>query len=258
MGSSHGFGSIPGDGRPVQARVHSGSGWHCLNHATEDNSPDHTPKGTRSPVVTGSHGVEAHDFRVSFTPLTGVLFTVPSRYCALSVTACRLPWTVVCPASARVLRARTYSGATHPAEALAYATLTLCGAGFHTASAQRGRLGDRRAGRSGVVLQPRVRNGCSLWTRTRFRLHPVRSPLLRVWFTLPPATEMFQLAGFPLRISGALPAGSGLPHSETSGSQPARGSPEHIGAVPRPSSARSAMASIVCSSCLPSVTANRP
>ena len=50
MGSSHGFGSIPGDGRPVQARVHSGSGWHCLNHATEDNSPDHTPKGTRSPV----------------------------------------------------------------------------------------------------------------------------------------------------------------------------------------------------------------
>ena len=44
-----------------------------------------------------------------------------------------------------------------------------------------------------------------------------------------------------------------LPHSEISGSQPVRGSPEHIGAVPRPSSARSARASIVCSSCLPSV-----
>jgi hypothetical protein len=70
---------------------------------------------------------------------------------------------VVCPASARVLRARTYSGATLPAEALAYATVTLCGAGFHTASAQRGRSGDRRAGRSRVVLQPRVRNGCSLF-----------------------------------------------------------------------------------------------
>lgn len=49
MGSSHGFGSIPSDVRPLQARLHSGSGWHCLNRATEDNSPDHTPKGTRSP-----------------------------------------------------------------------------------------------------------------------------------------------------------------------------------------------------------------
>ncbi len=56
--------------------------------------------------------------------------------------------------------------------------------------------------------------------------------------------------------TGAPPNGGGLPHSETSGSQPARGSPEHIGAVPRPSSARSALASIVCSSCLPSVVTN--
>ena len=36
-----------------------------------------------------SHGMEAHDFRVYFTPLAGVLFTVPSRYCSLSVAACR-------------------------------------------------------------------------------------------------------------------------------------------------------------------------
>ena len=49
-------------------------------------------------VVWGSNGMEAHDFRVYFTPLAGVLFTVPSRYCTLSVAACSLPWTVVSPA----------------------------------------------------------------------------------------------------------------------------------------------------------------
>ena len=75
--------------------------------------------------------------------------------------------------------------------------------------------------------------------RLWFRHHPVRSPLLRVWFSLPPATEMFQLAGCPPG-QARYPRGGELPHSEISGSQPVSGSPEHIGAVPRPSSARSA------------------
>ncbi len=48
-------------------------------------------------------------FRVCFTPLTGVLFTVPSRYCSLSVTSCSLPWTVVGPASHRIARVPWYS-----------------------------------------------------------------------------------------------------------------------------------------------------
>ena len=34
----------------------------------------------------GSHCMDAVGFRLCFTPLAGVLFTVPSRYCALSVT----------------------------------------------------------------------------------------------------------------------------------------------------------------------------
>ena len=79
--------------------------------------------------------MEAHDFRVYFTPLTGVLFTVPSRYYALSVAACSLPWTVVSPASAQVLRARTYSGTHRLEEQNAYRTITCCGAAFQTASA---------------------------------------------------------------------------------------------------------------------------
>jgi hypothetical protein len=39
--------------------------------------------------TTGSHCMDAIGFRVCFTPLAGVLFTVPSRYCALSVTTSR-------------------------------------------------------------------------------------------------------------------------------------------------------------------------
>ena len=38
----------------------------------------------------GSRCVDAVGFRLSFTPLAGVLFTVPSRYCALSVTISRI------------------------------------------------------------------------------------------------------------------------------------------------------------------------
>jgi hypothetical protein len=49
MGSSRGFASTTRDVRPIQARFHCGSGCVCLNRATDRNSPDHTPKGTRSP-----------------------------------------------------------------------------------------------------------------------------------------------------------------------------------------------------------------
>src|SRR5918998_6926884 len=66
----------------------------CLNRATDGNSSGHTPKGTRSPchpkAAYGSHCMDAVGFRLSFTPLAGVLFTVPSRYCALSVTISRI------------------------------------------------------------------------------------------------------------------------------------------------------------------------
>ena len=80
------------------------------------------------------NGVETHDFRVSFTPLAGVLFTVPSRYCALSVAACSLPWTVVSPASDQVLRAWPYSGAAAASVGGGYRTITCYGAAFQTAS----------------------------------------------------------------------------------------------------------------------------
>jgi hypothetical protein len=40
-----------------------------------------------SKLTYGSHCMDAIGFRFCFTPLAGVLFTVPSRYCALSVTS---------------------------------------------------------------------------------------------------------------------------------------------------------------------------
>jgi hypothetical protein len=72
--------------RPIQTRCRCGSAYCSLSLATPGNSSVHTPKGTRSGCP--SHGLSATDFRVSFTPLAGVLFTVPSRYYALSVDPC--------------------------------------------------------------------------------------------------------------------------------------------------------------------------
>ena len=90
-------------------------------------------------------------------------------------------------------------------------------------------------------------------THVRFRLLPVRSPLLREYFLFLGVHEMFQFPRCPPRqCRGDRVATIGLPHSEIVGSTPARGSPTLIAAMPRPSSARSAEASTLCSYCLPS------
>ena len=147
--------------------------------------------------------MEAHDFRVYFTPLAGVLFTVPSRYCTLSVAACSLPWTVVSPASDQVLRAWPYSGTQPSSVCDAYGTITRYGAVFQTASAI---VGGHCRGRQTSVLRPTtpVWQRLAPWHRPGLGVDPVRSPLLRVWFSLPPATEMFQLAGCPPCKHGTL------------------------------------------------------
>jgi hypothetical protein len=135
-------------------------------------------------------------FQGLFTPLAGVLFTIPSRYCTLSVAACSLPWTVVSPASAQVLRARTYSGVQRGSVGAAYGTLTRSGAVFQTASASPGGPTEVHQ-HLGLHPTTPIRQRLVPWHRTGLGVDPVRSPLLRVWFSLPPATEMFQLAGYP-------------------------------------------------------------
>jgi hypothetical protein len=153
--------------------------------------------------------------------------------------------------SGRVPRARPYSGTGPGPFRLAYGTLTRSGAVFQTALTSVGAPSD---GRQTVVLRPPT----PVWQRlaswhhtslgiTRFVRHyyGCGSLFLRLLRCFSSPGALYQKVVPPERGE--------LPHSETSGSQPVRGSPKHIGAVPRPSSARSARASIVCSSCLPSV-----
>src|SRR5438445_1618899 len=70
--------------RPVQTRFRSGSGFSRLNLATYIKSPIHDAKGTESRLapcgaIALSLLVDTR-FQVLLTPLTGVLFTFPSRY----------------------------------------------------------------------------------------------------------------------------------------------------------------------------------
>ena len=59
--------------RRIRTRFRSGF-TSRLNLAAQNNSLTHYAKGTRS------HCLQADGFRYCFTPLTGVLFTFPSRY----------------------------------------------------------------------------------------------------------------------------------------------------------------------------------
>ena len=58
-----------------------------LNLAAYRNSQAHSTKGTPSHSYECSDLLWAYGFRFYFTPLTGVLFAVPSRYYSLSVAA---------------------------------------------------------------------------------------------------------------------------------------------------------------------------
>ena len=83
MGRSPSFGSIRTNSSPFRTRFRSGSACPWLSLARTAHSSAHSTKGTPSPQTLarrGSDRPEAQGFRIYFTPLTGVLFTVPSRY----------------------------------------------------------------------------------------------------------------------------------------------------------------------------------
>ena len=82
MGRSPGFGSNTTDFiRPIQTRSRCGSGPEVLNLASYIHSPDHSTKGTRSPI-DGLSVLVSTRFQVLFHSPPGVLFTFPSRYCS--------------------------------------------------------------------------------------------------------------------------------------------------------------------------------
>jgi len=129
----------------------------------------------------GSDRLEAHGFRFSFTPLAGVLFTVPSRYwfpigrsryLALGGGPPRFPPDSACPA--------VLTQTLHVAPpAVAYGALTRSGRPFQQRSADGWipqREGSTAPSKCSVLPPPRHRrSACSpRW----FGLLPVRSPLL--------------------------------------------------------------------------------
>jgi hypothetical protein len=142
----------------------------CLNLATPNHSLAHSTKGTPSPHTRrgGSDRPEAHGFRVCFTPLDGVLFTVPSRYwfaigcdryLALGRGRPCFPPDSACPA---VLTIRN-----HPhIQAAGYGTLTPSGRPFQQRSPLPGCSRETSAGVSITLVQPPSRIGGSLCRMT--------------------------------------------------------------------------------------------
>ncbi len=193
--------------------------------------------------------MDAVGFRLSFTPLTGVLFTVPSRYCALSVTTSILPWTVVRPASHGISRVPWYSRSpprcvpphvrdSHPLRSgipagsmLPHATAVrnaLPTAGLTTPSAQR----------------------VHAWHADGLGCHPVRSPLLRVEYYFLRLLRCFSSPGSLPPTVGHTPRVCGVAPFGDDGLNAWLPLPHPIAACRRPSSASRAKASSDRASCL--------
>jgi hypothetical protein len=137
-------------------------------------------KARRHSVKPSSDRLEAHGFRLCFTPLDGVLFTVPSRYwfpigrlryLALGGGPPRFPPDVTCPA---VLTRARHRGP----HAVAYGALTRSGRPFQRRSADVVARGEGSVAPSARAVLPPGRQRRLARTPPRFGLLPVRSPLL--------------------------------------------------------------------------------
>ena len=160
--------------------------------------------------------MRAHGFRFSFTPLSGVLFTFPSRYlCAIGLPGvlslggwCRLLRT-------GLLRPRPTQGPGWVGLGLAYGAVTRYGAPFQASSATV-------ASSTSPALQPRPRlDAAGLgWPPFARRYSGGHScfPFLRL-------LGCFGSSGSPPSPMDAVPPHGGLPHSGTHGSKAVRASP---------------------------------
>ena len=136
-----------------------------------------------------SDRLQAHGFRVSFTPLLEVLFTFPSRYwfaIGLSVVFSLAGWSPRIPAEFLVFR-----GTQVPAGLL----LSISHTGLSPSSAALS-FAFRYARLDCTVAGPTTPGAALL--PPRFGLLRVRSPLLAqsLLFSLPAGTEMFQFPAF--------------------------------------------------------------
>ncbi len=166
---SPGFGSLRNDSPPFRTRLRCGSAcpWLSLRRSGSLVGSFYkrhavTPDALRH---RGSDRPEAHGFRLCFTPLTGVLFTVPSRYwstigrrryLALGRGRPRFSPDSACPDLLTIQH--------HPVRApFAYGVLTLCDAPFQRASAQRPHPGETTAAVSILLVQPPPGIAGRLW-----------------------------------------------------------------------------------------------
>ena len=138
--------------------------------------------------MRGSDRVQAHDFRVCFTPLFEVLFTFPSRYwfaVGLPVVFSLAGWSPLIRAGFLVSRLTQVRPGPHVSD-FAYGPFTLCGAAF-----QRLLLSFRAVAGGRPTTPERA------FRPLRFGLVRVRSPLLTQsrLLSFPPGTEMFQFPG---------------------------------------------------------------
>ena len=163
----------------------------------------------------------AHGFRSSFTPLSAVLFTFPSRYlCAIGLPGvlslggwCRLLRT-------GLLRPRPTQGPGLVGDRFKYGAVTRSGAPFQASSFTF-------ASSLSPALQPRARldaRGLG-WPPFARRYSGGHScfPFLRL-------LGCFGSSGSPPYQMDAMPAHGGLPHSDTCGSTAVRASPQTFAA----------------------------
>ena len=177
MGRSPSFGSIRTNYPPFRTRFRSGSACPWLSLARTAHSSAHSTKGTPSPLALASRGSdrpEAQGFRIYFTPLAGVLFTVPSRYwftigrwryLALGGGPPRFPPDFSCPA---VLTIRDHS----TRNALVYGALTRSGRPFQWRSTHHPQLSERSTALSITLVQPSCSSASQLVRRTSLGSSP--------------------------------------------------------------------------------------
>jgi hypothetical protein len=187
-----------------------------LSLAADRNSPAHFAKGTRSAFpwgyrvrppstacrqcVSGSLSLPSPGFFSPFPHGTSAL-SVAGEYLALGGGPPSFPQDSPCPA---VLG----NPVPEDGRPFAYGAITLCGGPFQTTSAKApfgNSLAEAGLRPTGPPTPPRQRP-CA-WTPGRFRLGPVRSPLLREsrLLSFPRGTEMFHFPRFASRAYGFSP-----------------------------------------------------
>ena len=194
-------------------------------------------------------------FQVLFHSPSGVLFTFPSRYlCAIGqrLVFSLGGWSPQIPTGFHVSRGTQETVPGSPKN-FAYRAFTFYGVGFQPLRLFLGFITSRRrcAFFRTVPTTPCVQRAHA-FTYTRFRLFPVRSPLLREsrLISFPPGTKMFQFPGLRSLASFTYQRCSDLSSEQVSpfGDPGITGClllPRAYRSLPRPSSATSAKASVV-------------